>query len=315
MRTMKNTAEPRGKLLIALYKSYYNIPVDAHLTEEMILKHWKLEQDLRKAILESSPEKRGEVTERYYTQLYSELDWLNSLVGTNASYKPSQLYKNWSSIIGNPPQNIYEIGSGKGALITYLASLGFKCKGSEITSERGKKYSSQGANLSWGITDGVHLERFEPANHYDTVVSDQVVEHLHPDDLAGHMKGVLKILAPGGKYVLCTPHKSYGPLDITKVFRYNEPLGTHLKEYQYRELRDAMVQAGFTRVGAVRYLPPRIARLTRIWFRPRVSNLHTKWVIAAEKMVRSIPPRMTGREAIIASLLIFPSLFIVGYKK
>ena len=66
---------------------------------------------------------------------------------------------------------------------TYLASLGFKCRATEISHERGQKHVSESPNLSWDISDGVHLNRFEETNSFDIVISDQVVEHLHPDDL------------------------------------------------------------------------------------------------------------------------------------
>lgn len=40
---------------------------------------------------------------------------------------------------------------------------------------------------------------------------DQVVEHLHPDDLASHFKGVAAILKTKGRYIFATPHSSVGP--------------------------------------------------------------------------------------------------------
>jgi cyclopropane fatty-acyl-phospholipid synthase-like methyltransferase len=154
--------EPRGQKLIDRYKRNYHIPTDAKVTEEMILAHWELEKRLTKELLQSNSENRWEVFERCYTTLYDELWWLNQFTGTGSTISPSQRYKNWIELVGQPPKKIYEIGSGKGTLIAHLASCGFECRATEITHERGKKYVSEHSNLSWGISDGVHLERFEP---------------------------------------------------------------------------------------------------------------------------------------------------------
>lgn len=162
--------EPRGQELINRYKKNYKMPTDADITEEMILKHWELEKRLTKELLESNPENRWEVFERCYSTLYSELWWLNQFIDAGSTLPPSKRYKNWVELIGQPPKKIYEIGSGKGEMITYLASCGFKCRATEITREHGKKYVPEYSNLSWSISDGVHLERFETSNSYDVVI-------------------------------------------------------------------------------------------------------------------------------------------------
>ena len=96
--------------------------------------------------------------------------------------------------------------------------------------------------LRWTVSDGVHLERFEAPESYDAVISDQVIEHLHPDDLVAHFAGVHAILKPGGRYALATPHAFEGPFDVSRVFGSERPQGMHLKEYTYRELQDGGVR-------------------------------------------------------------------------
>ena len=176
--------EPRGQELIECYKKNYNMSVDAEVTEEMILRHWELEKRLARELLESNPENRWEVFERCYSTLYGELEWLNRLMHADVNASSRLLsFKNWGYLIGQPPKRIYEIGSGKGELIAYLASCGFLCKATEITPERGQKYVPVHQNLSWGHSDGIYLERFEALNSYHVVISISVIEHLHPDDL------------------------------------------------------------------------------------------------------------------------------------
>lgn len=251
--------EPRGTELIERYKFNYGIPDEAGITEEMILRHWELEKHLTDELLRSSPENRWEVFEQCYTRLYSELEWLNRWVGADHSVEPAVRFKSWVAAIGSPPQRIYEVGSGRGELIHYLAEYGFNCRGSEITRERGERHLESGSpNLSWGTTDGVHLDRFEPPETYDVVLSTSVVEHLHPDDLAAHLHGAYSILVQRGCYIVCTPHRYTGPHDISRVFGCDEPKGMHLKEYTYGELIKAAKHTGFAHIHKL--VPKKIIR-------------------------------------------------------
>ncbi|HLO83784.1 MAG TPA: class I SAM-dependent methyltransferase [Nostocaceae cyanobacterium] len=192
--------EPRGTELITRYKHNYHIPDQVAITEEMILKHWELEKRMVKELLASKPDNRWEVFEQAYTVLYSELEWLNQLPGDTRS--PTEKYQTWVETVGSQPQKIYEIGSGKGKLISYLAQCGFECKATEITKERGKKHISESLpNLSWGISDSIKLDTFKSANYYDVVISNQVIEHFYPEDLYTHFKAVYNILNENGRYI------------------------------------------------------------------------------------------------------------------
>lgn len=236
--------EPRGIELINRYKRNYGIPAQAEITEEMILAHWKLEKKLTKELLESQSENRWEVFEKAYTTLYTKLQWLNLL--SEETTPPEKKYANWLEAIGSPPQKIYEVGSGQGKMIAYLAKCGFECKATEITKERGQKHIIDSPeNLSWGNSDGVHLDQFEPNEFYDLVVSNQVIEHLYPDDLIVHFQSAYNILNQKGRYIFTTPHSYTGPHDISLVFKSDYPQGMHLKEYTCKELYDALKIAGY----------------------------------------------------------------------
>lgn len=240
---------PRGKKLIARYKQTYAIPPGANITEQMILDHWKLEKQLTAELLRSKPENRWETFDRCYTRLYAELPWLNQFSNQADPRSPQERFGGWLELIGPPPKAIYEIGSGQGGLISFLARNGYDCKGTEITRERGEKLlRSSYANLSWGVSDGVHLDRFEPIESYDVVVSDQVIEHMHPDDLGSHLRSARAILKEGGRYLFNTPSKYTGPHDVSRVFKRSGAEGMHLREYTCRELVEAGTSAGFTEI-------------------------------------------------------------------
>ncbi|BBZ12411.1 class I SAM-dependent methyltransferase [Mycobacterium branderi] len=278
--------EPSGQALIARYKAVYSIPADAAITEQMILAHWELERQLTQDLLSSTAEDRWETFDRSYTRLYSELQWLNRFAGESEATVSSNLaqHKKWHSAIGRAPLDVYEIGSGKGELITYLARQGYSCKATEITRERGEKHSDANVpNLSWGVSDGVHLDDFEGAATYDVAISDQVLEHLHPDDLEAHLRGALRILKPGGRYIFRTPHRFSGPHDVSQVFNCDRPLGMHLKEYTHREILTALRRAGFTR-AYFPFIPTRNARLNKL-----VGQGYLQILLAVEHALSWIP--------------------------
>jgi len=308
--------EARGWDLIERYRANYGIPAEVTVTEQMVLEHWELEKGLAKRLLDSTPDERPTVFEECYSTLYGKLYWLNALAQGSSVSTSAAAFMGWRCLIGEPPKRIYEVGSGKGELISWLAANGFECRGSEITSERGSKWTTDNLNLSWGASDGIHLDRFEPMGRYDVVVSNQVVEHLHPDDLLDHFKGVFSILAHGGRYILSTPHASSGPCDISRVFREDRTLGMHLKEYTYGEIASALTCAGFQRVDAVMRLPARVRQRLGVLDHPIPSRLYRHYLQALEMPIGAMPTQRLKRTAASAAKLFGfrPNIMVVAHK-
>ena len=173
------------------------------------------------------------------------------------------------------------------------------------------------SNLSWGISDGVHLERFEAHNSYDVIISDQVIEHLHPNDLYEHFKGVLSILSSTGRYIFCTPHKHMGPSDVSRIFKCDKPMGMHLKEYTYQELKELLERAGFKDIQAVLGIPPKIIQLFGIYVKPRASRTYLDYLCVVEKLISLLPTQRFRRIAAILLMLILfsPSILIIAQKE
>jgi SAM-dependent methyltransferase len=296
--------EPRGSELVSRYKANYSIPVDAPVTEEMILTHWELEQDLTRQLLESTAETRWDTFEHCYTRLYEELDWLNEFSGEDRVSAPDEKYAKWLRAIGQPPKSIYEVGSGKAEMISYFASKGFTCRATEVTRERGEKHVTQHVpNLSWAVSDGVHLAEFEKPESFDIVISDQVLEHLHPDDVVPHLRGVLAILKPNGRYVFSTPHRYTGPHDVSGVFKYQEACGMHLREYTNREFVSMLREAGFRSI-AYAFIPTDNETARRI-----VGRAYLSVLMAAEMSIGLVPTTRARRLAakVLKRLALFSS--------
>ncbi|OSJ29584.1 hypothetical protein BST63_14260 [Bradyrhizobium canariense] len=238
------------------YKRIFGIPEEASVTPTMIEHHWRLERALTEQLLSSTPETRWTVWESSYSKLYSECSWLNRLPVTQP--QSDQLrYGHFLALIKDA-KKIYEVGSGEGGLINFLAKQGYNCVATEVTRERSFERDTR-ENLEWHTTDGVNFSQREPLEYYDIVLSTQVIEHLHPDDLATHFSEARKILKPGGKYILTTPHRFLGPADLSRVFGKQHAMCMHLKEYSYSEIQRAVKNSGFSKIQAV-FLPPNVIR-------------------------------------------------------
>jgi SAM-dependent methyltransferase len=113
------------------------------------------------------------------------------------------------------------------------------------------------ANFRLFISDGVSVP--VPPGSVDLAYSNQLMEHLHPDDAREQLANIFAALAPGGAYVCITPNRLDGPHDISRWFS-DEANGFHLKEYTVTELARIFREAGFRRVHAY-------ARTKRVWAR------------------------------------------------
>ncbi len=90
-----------------------------------------------------------------------------------------------------------------------------------------------------------------PDRSADLAFSCHFVEHLHPEDAREHAAEMRRILRPGGRYVVVTPNRIYGPHDVSRYFA-DEALGLHLREYTHGELAGLLRAAGFRRVSRLR---------------------------------------------------------------
>ena len=90
-----------------------------------------------------------------------------------------------------------------------------------------------GVKIHVVLSDGVSVE--VPAASVTLAYSNQLMEHLHPDDALVQLRNIVRALAPGGLYVR-HPNRLTGPHDISMYFD-RVATGFHLKEYTATESR------------------------------------------------------------------------------
>ncbi|MGH6904350.1 MAG: class I SAM-dependent methyltransferase [Geminicoccaceae bacterium] len=107
-------------------------------------------------------------------------------------------------------------------------------------------------NFSFALSDGTSIP--VPPGSVDVAYSNQLMEHLHPEDALEQLANIHRALKPGSVYYCITPSRISGPHDISVYFE-SVSRGLHLKEYSYRELTELFRRAGFRRVA---YRVPRL---------------------------------------------------------
>ena len=264
--------------IISRYRKIYGL--DESIGIEHALKHWDLERQLTLKLLETTPSNRWEIFSQSYSELYHQLPWLNKSEENDRQLILSQ----WKKLI-SPNSRIFEIGSGKAELLKYLSSVGHHCTATEITPERGKYHAQGDENLSWHITDGIHLAEFEPPEYYDVVISTGVIEHFHPEDIVLHFENAKKILRPGGRYIFTTPHIASGPHDLSKAFGYEKAVCMHLREYDYPSLGAILQEAGYGEISAI-FPPSKIYRQLGL---TKESRVYFKWLNLIDKAQQALP--------------------------
>jgi len=150
------------------------------------------------------------------------------------------------------------------------------------------------------------LDKYEELEYYDYIISNQVIEHLHPDDLYEHFNSAKAILKPGGKYIFNTPHRYTGPHDISRVFGCSYAVGMHLKEYTFNEIYKLLKKIGFSRISTPNYAK----YINKITTNKKIELLISIWLLKIILLLEKIPcliPKILHKK-------LFNSVFIVAVK-
>ncbi len=196
----------------------------------------------------------------------------------------------------SPDTAVAEIGPGRCELATALAARCQSVFGVDVVDM--SPPGSTPSNFKFVQTDGSRIPL--PDESVGLVISNQLMEHVHPDDATYQLREILRILQPGGCYICITPNRLHGPHDTSAYFD-DLPCpvvdgayvanGLHLKEYTNLELYQLFRDMGFCRcrlfAGA----------------RGRYVQVPAALMGLAERGARRVPLRLRKRSKLFQALL------------
>lgn len=154
-----------------------------------------------------------------------------------------------------PGQRVMEIGCGTGWLAAELARhqrLVIGCDVSAVALERARQRHTGIRGLTFEHLDGFELPAIPGS--VDFCYSVEVLEHLHEEDVAPHLREVARSLKWRGSYWIHTPHRAVHRSAESRfgLAATGSPAADiHLKEWTYGELRRELRCCGFDRVAQV----------------------------------------------------------------
>jgi SAM-dependent methyltransferase len=221
---------------------------------EQIRQHYLIEKELASRLKTASKEQRRQLYSEVYDELFRRVpDHPQLALKHHSSEAAATRQDNVTHRLTllqkflNPEVTYLEIGPGDCALAIEVAKHVQKVYAVDVSKEIGKGVALP-ENLELIIADGCSIP--VPENSINLAYSDQLMEHLHPDDAMDQLQNIYKALAPGGVYICITPNRLSGPHDVSQYFD-QVATGFHLREYTLAELARIFRIVGFRKFQAL----------------------------------------------------------------
>jgi 2-polyprenyl-3-methyl-5-hydroxy-6-metoxy-1,4-benzoquinol methylase len=139
--------------------------------------------------------------------------------------------------------SIIDLGCGHGALVYFLRQAGYRnVIGVDVSPEQIAAAARLGIE---GICEGDLLETLRnlTSHSQDIVIAFDVIEHFSKDDLLLFVDEVLRVLKPGGRWLIHAPN---GESPFVGAIRYGDM--THEQAFTRVSLAQLLLSSGFSRV-------------------------------------------------------------------
>ena len=211
---------------------------------ERLREHYLIEKELADRLRNSNRTQRRQAYQTVYDELFLRVpDHPQLTLKHNPLLKHQEVSQRMRLLNRylDADTSCLEIGSGDCALAIETAKRVRKVYAVDVSQEIAKDVVLP-ANLELIISDGCSIP--VPENSINLAYSDQLMEHLHPDDAMDQLQNIYKALVPGGVYICITPNRLSGPHDVSQYFD-DVATGFHLKEYTLTELMKIFRSVGF----------------------------------------------------------------------
>lgn len=213
------------------------------------LRHqYEIEKALALELRRARPTERGRLYGRIYDRLFRQFPRLVRSADTESRLREVRMQARALAPLLRRNTVLLEIGAGDCALALHLADQVGHVHAIEASTEA-VGYLEAPDNLHLVVSGETRTGLAEAS--IDVAYSCHYLEHLHPDDVGDHAHEMRRVLRPEGCYVCVTPHRLWGPHDISRYFD-EEPLGLHLREYGFDDLIGLLRGAGFRRFAALK---------------------------------------------------------------
>lgn len=219
-------------------------------TKQQIRQHYEIEKDLARLLLNAPQQERTRLAAAVYDELYRRVPHHPQHTQKNSPAAVADAVKTQMQLLQPFLQHcttFLEIGPGDCALSLKVAAQVAQVYAVDVSSEI-TRMSVAPENFTLLLSDGRNIPLKNQS--VDLAYSNQLMEHLHPDDAIEQLRNIYGVLAEGGIYLCVTPSRLTGPHDISKYFD-EVASGFHLKEYSVRELHGLFKQAGFAKIHAM----------------------------------------------------------------
>jgi SAM-dependent methyltransferase len=213
-------------------------------SKEQVLEHYQVEKELARKLRDASREERRGL----YTEVYDEL--LRRIrhhpllhARRTAEDVERTVNEQLARLLPYIDKNtvFLEVGAGGCQLSMALTERVKRVIAVDVSNEI-TAHVKPPPNFELVISNGTNIP--VPPGSINVAFSNQLMEHLHPDDAAEQLREIYKALAWGGTYLCFTPNSMSGPHDVSRGF---DPVATclHLHEYTVTELDHMFKRVGF----------------------------------------------------------------------
>lgn len=243
---------------------------------EQILEHYKIEKELANRLMSARKEERRYLYASLYNELYKRVSHHPQLTRKISSVESRRDIESQLKFLDpflKRDSIFVEVGSGDCALSFEVAKRVSSVYAIDVSEEVSRSENTP-SNFQLILSDGCSIP--VPCHIVNVVYSNQLMEHLHPDDAFEQLRNIYEVLDFGAVYICITPNRLTGPHDISMYFD-RVASGFHLKEYSISELVSLFLSVGFSRVELYALI------------KGRRFNVPVELLILLEKILNSMP--------------------------
>lgn len=241
------------------------LPIPPNRSYESVWHHFEVERAIADRLKAADRATRKEIYSTMYDELFAQVPdhpRLTRRADAAATAKMNRHKLALAKPFAKPGSSFLEFGPGDCRFALEMTRHVGQVYAVDIADQIGPDIERPN-NFDLVVYNGYDLDL--PDNSVDTAFSDQLIEHLHPEDTADHFRLVHRLLKPGGVYTFRTPYRFTGPHDVSRYFS-EEAECFHLKEWTFGELASELRTLGYRRIKAYWFGRNHLIRLPMIAF-------------------------------------------------